>query len=81
MPSTAPRIAHSHRAATPDVRMAVGPVARPSDLLDADCIDFDAWLLPPVAIDGGERMVRLVSTIAGPVAVLGVVALVLAAIF
>ena len=39
-----------------------------SDALAGDTIDYGAWLLPPVAPTAFERVVRAVSTAAGPIA-------------
>lgn len=81
MPNLAPRIAQGHFAAAKDVRSLACPVVDRQDPLDADRLDFGAWLLPPADVGYGGRVVRLVSTALGPVAAVAAFALTFVAIF
>lgn len=51
------------------------------DPLDADLIGYDTWLLPPVEAGLAERVVRMASWAAGPVALLAMSLLAIPIVF
>ena len=55
-------------AVSPESRPEPRTAARAYDPLMADHIGFDAWLLPPLEADRTEKIVQLVSRVAGPIA-------------
>ncbi|TVV69744.1 hypothetical protein [Sphingomonas solaris] len=69
MPIIAQESRYDRLAPASDDHAAASPFLTHPDYLDADRIDFGAWLLPPVDNSDAECIVRLVSTMAGPVAV------------